>query len=276
MSNDEKKQQEKEQREEEEALQRSAPSGRTVYLAIEGEGRHELDRSSRALAWSGLAAGLSMGFSLISEGLLRAHLAETEWRALVVKLGYSIGFLIVILGRQQLFTENTLTPILPLLKDWSGKTLLNVLRLWGIVLVTNLCGGILIAIVIGKLDVFDQNLLDTMFRIGREAFGKPFFIVMLRAIFAGWLIALMVWLLPYAETQRIWVIIILTYLIGIGHFPHVIAGSIEVFVVAVRGEITWAQAFGSYVLPTLIGNILGGVALVAALSHAQVMAGESK
>src|SRR3954465_13897219 len=107
---------EESQKQEEEAHERSSPSGTVVYKAILKEGESELERSSSALFWSGLAAGLSMGFSLVAEGLLRAHLPAEEWRPLGAKFGYSIGFLIVILGRQQLFTENTLTPVLPLLQ----------------------------------------------------------------------------------------------------------------------------------------------------------------
>src|SRR3954452_17946948 len=111
--------------EQDEAESRSSPSGKIVYKAICTESEEELDRPTSALFWSGLAAGLSMGFSLVGEGLLRAHLPDEHWRPLVAKFGYSIGFLIVILGRQQLFTENTLTPVLPLLQEKESKTLLN-------------------------------------------------------------------------------------------------------------------------------------------------------
>src|SRR3954465_14593220 len=120
---------EEQNQEEDEAHERSAPSGKIVYKAILKEAEDELERPSSALFWSGLAAGLSMGFSLVAEGLLRAHLPDKPWRPLGVKLGYSIGFLIVILGRQQLFTENTLTPVLPLLRRKDLPTLSNMLRL---------------------------------------------------------------------------------------------------------------------------------------------------
>src|ERR1041385_6652600 len=127
----------KEEKEQQDAERLSAPSGKIVYKAILKEGEEELARSSAALFWSGLAAGLSMGFSMITEGLLHAYLPETHWRPLISKLGYSVGFLIVILGRQQLFTENTLTPILPLLLRKDASTLMNVLRLWSVVLAAN-------------------------------------------------------------------------------------------------------------------------------------------
>src|SRR4051794_33323455 len=125
------------QREEDEVHEKAAAGAHIVYKAIMMEADEELSRPSLALAWSGLAAGLSMGFSLVAEGLLRAHLPDAPWRPLVAKFGYSIGFLIVILGRQQLFTENTLTPVLPLLQHRDARTLGNVLRLWGVVLLAN-------------------------------------------------------------------------------------------------------------------------------------------
>src|SRR5436305_10966466 len=113
-----------------EAEERSAPAPNVVYEAVLLEGRDELSRKSSSLFFSGLAAGLSMGFSLATEGLLRASLPDTSWRTLIARLGYSMGFLIVVLGRQQLFTENTLTVMLPLLRKKNARTLRNVGRLW--------------------------------------------------------------------------------------------------------------------------------------------------
>ena len=81
-----------------------------------------------------------MGASLITEGLLNSHLPDASWKPLVSKLGYSVGFIVVILGRQQLFTENTLTPILPLMREKTLERFLNVLRLWSVVLAANLLG----------------------------------------------------------------------------------------------------------------------------------------
>ncbi len=256
-----------------EAEQRSSPSGAVIYRAVLKEGRDELERPSSALFWSGLAAGLSMGASLIAEGLLRAHLPEANWRELVSKLGYSVGFLIVILGRQQLFTENTLTPILPLLRDRTMQTLGHVLRLWAVVLLANLLGCVAAAWVAGKTVAFEADVRTQFLEIGRHAMEGSFAAHVLKGILAGWLIALMVWLLPFAETARVWVIIILSYLVGLGHFSHIIAGAVQVLYLGVVGNTSWGQVIGNYLVPTLIGNILGGVALVAAINHAQVVSG---
>ena len=259
-----------------EARERSAPSGKVIYRAIVAEGTEELKRSSAGLFWSGLAAGLSMGFSMIAEGLLERYLPEAPWRPLVANLGYSVGFLIVVLGRQQLFTENTLTPILPLLQKPTWSCLRNVGRLWGVVLLANLLGGFLLSLVVVHSSVFEAEAKETFNRMGQLALAPGFGTVLLRGVFAGWLIALMVWLLPFAEEGRIWVIIFLTYVVGVGHFSHVIAGSVEVFTLAAAGKVSWAAALGGFTLPALLGNILGGVPLVAALNHAQVTAGEQE
>ncbi len=82
-----------------------------VHEAIRQEGEEELDRHPFALMWSGLAAGLSMGFSFLATALIASHLpTDALWPRLLSSFGYSVGFIVVILGRQQLFTENTLPP----------------------------------------------------------------------------------------------------------------------------------------------------------------------
>ena len=169
---------------------------KTAYEVIREEGDSELQRSTAALFWSGLAAGLSMGFSFLAEGLLRAHLPDAEWRPLVAKLGYSVGFVVVIIGSQQLFTENTLTPILPLLQRRTMDCLRNVLRLWGAVLVANLLGAFVFAVAVGRLAVVSPRCS------AHSATSRTRVAPVRRAddpaarVFAGWLIALMVWMLP--------------------------------------------------------------------------------
>ncbi|TPG67373.1 formate/nitrite transporter family protein [Hymenobacter nivis] len=266
----------KEAKEEQEAQERSAPSGKVIYKAIVAEGAEELERPSAALFWSGLAAGLSMSFSMIAEGLLMHYLPNATWQPLVASLGYSLGFLIVILGRQQLFTENTLTPILPLLQEPTWACLRNVGRLWGIVLFANLLGGVMVAFAIAYLPAFEPEVKAEFARIGHTALSHDFWTTLVRGVFAGWMIALMVWLLPFAEQGRLWVIIFVTYIVGVAHFSHVIAGSVEVFTLAAMGQASWGEALGGFVAPALLGNIIGGLALVAALNHAQITAGEEE
>lgn len=257
---------------EKEIAERTAPPGDVVYQAIYDEGEHELTRSSGALALSGLAAGLSMGFSLVAESLLFFHLPRAPWTPLVTKLGYSIGFLIVILGRQQLFTKNTLTVILPLLKKKELALFLNVARLWTLVLLANLAGAFIFAWLLAHTTLFDQEVRAVFSEIAKHTMEPGAGTIFLRAILAGWLIALMVWLLPFAESARLWVIIILAYLVGMANLPHIVAGNVETFYLVATGAISLSQCVAHYLVPTLLGNVIGGVALVACGAHAEFTA----
>jgi formate/nitrite transporter FocA (FNT family) len=266
----------KQEREQEEILSRTAISARVVYEAILSEGEDELKRRSSALIFSGIAAGLSMGFSLLGQAFLQMHLPEANWRPLIVKWGYAIGFLIVVLGRQQLFTENTLTPVLSFLRHKTRRAFVNLMRLWGIVLVSNLIGAFAFACLLARTPAFAGEAQRIFEEIGREPLKLSFGVACTRGIFAGWLIALMVWLLPFAESARVWVILLLAYGVGLGELTHIIAGSVDVFYLVVAQKASWSDYLGRFMAPTLLGNIIGGVALVAVLNHGQVTAGNKK
>jgi formate-nitrite transporter family protein len=248
-----------------------------VHEVVRQEGEDELARHPRALMWSGLAAGLSMGFSFLASVLLNAYLPGSDsWHPLVYSLGYAVGFLIVVLGRQQLFTENTLTAVLPLLHRHNFSLMLRLLRLWGIVLVTNLAGVLIFAVIMAKARVsgpgFEQALAEIAQR-GVQGVHLGFGSTLLGAVFAGWLIALMVWLLPVAESARVGIVLILTYLVGLGNFPHIVAGSTEAIYAVLTGLLSPLSYVRDFFVPALIGNVLGGVVLVAVLNHAQAMVG---
>ena len=253
-----------------EVARRTNISAVILHESVREAGERELRRSSPALAWSGLAAGLSMGFSLVAQGLLHAYLPASPWRPLIDNLGYSVGFLIVILGRQQLFTENTLTVILPLLAHPNRATLLRVIRLWAVVFGTNLVGALLFSTIVAHTTLFPPNILQAFTEVSHHSLRGGFGLTVLRGIFAGWLIALMVWLLPASQSTRLHIIILITYLVALGGFAHIIAGSVDVLYLVNTGAVSWLTYLWGFMLPTLLGNIIGGVSLVAALNYAQV------
>jgi formate/nitrite transporter FocA (FNT family) len=261
--------------EEQQVRRRAAPNAEVIHEVIRIFGEDELERPPEALVWSGLAAGLSMGFSLVAQGLLRTYLPDQPWTPLVYRLGYTVGFLIVILGRQQLFTENTITVVLPLLNRLTWSNLLRVLRLWGIVLGTNLVGNALFAWVLANLRVFSPATRAAFAVVSEAALVGGFGAVLIRAVFAGWLIALMVWLLPVADTEQVSIIVIITYLVGLGTLAHVIAGSVEVLYLVFTGATTAGTYTVGFLIPSLIGNVIGGVLLVAVLNYGQVVAGRA-
>jgi formate-nitrite transporter family protein len=256
-----------------EAEERTSVSANVVHEAIRHDGEEELNRPVSALAWSGFAAGLSMGFSFVAQALFRAHLPDQPWRPLIVNLGYPLGFLIVIIGRQQLFTENTLTAIIPLLARRNSTTFVRVLQLWAVVLAANLFGAHLFAWVVGNTPMFKPEAQAAMLSLAKQAADVSFGAAVLRGIFAGWLIAMVVWMLAAIDTGRIMVIVILTYIVGLAGLTHIIAGAVEVLFLPMVGAKSWIAVAWGYMLPTLIGNSIGGVSLTAALNHAQVVAG---
>jgi formate/nitrite transporter FocA (FNT family) len=257
-------------REMEEADERSSTTAKVVHEAIRLEGTEELNRRSSSVAWSGLAAGLTMGCSMVGQGLLNAMLPDAPWRELVASFGYSLGFLFVTMARQQLFTETTLTVVLPLLHRTHGIG--DVVRYWSIVFTTNIVATLLFAAAASIPGVFSPEATHAFAELGTKAVEPGFAMVLLKGVFAGWLIALMVCLMPAAGGSRFFLIIAVTWLIGVAHFSHVIAGAAECAFAAMRGVIGWDQYALGFLLPALIGNSIGGIVFVALLNHAQVKA----
>jgi len=254
------------------AAQHKAPHALIIHELIREEGEEGLRRPSSALAWSGLAAGLSMGFSFLTLALIGSGLPDAPWRRLLDSAGYTVGFLIVILGRQQLFTETTVTAMLPLLVNRNWTTFCSVLRFWIVVLVANLLGALMFAALISPPGLFPDPVRHALEQTGHDAISGAFWPTMLGAVFAGWLIALMVWILPSARSARILVIMVLTYVVAIGRLSHTVAGAVDAGFVVFAGTGTISQFLLGFLVPTLIGNTIGGVALVALLNHAPLAA----
>jgi formate/nitrite transporter FocA (FNT family) len=255
-------------REIEEADERSSTSAKVVHEAIRLEGAEELERPSSSIGWSGLAAGLTMGTSMVGQGLLMAALPEAPWRELVAAFGYTLGFIFVTMARQQLFTETTLTATLPVLHRTHGFG--DVARYWTIVFAANIVGTLLFAAAATVPHLFKPEAVHAFNELGMKAAAPGFAVVLMKGVVAGWLIALMVWLMPAAASAKIWVIVAITWLIAAGEFSHVIAGSAETAFAAMQGSIGWGDYALGFLIPALIGNSIGGVVFVALLNHAQV------
>jgi formate-nitrite transporter family protein len=246
----------------------ASPRSPEIHRVIREEGEQDLGRHRGAVAWSGLAAGLSMGFSFLTMAIIQSQLPARPWQHLLSSFGYTLGFLIVVLGRQQLFTESTLTAVLPVLADRSWHFFRRLMVFWLVVLTTNLLGTALFSFVICHQWLFEPEIWQALGGIADDVLREGFWPTMIKAVLAGWLIALMVWLLPGSGPARPLIIIILTYVVAVSRFPHVIAGSAEAAFAVFLGHVSALDYILRFLAPTLVGNTIGGVALVALLNHA--------
>ncbi|EOC1268687.1 formate/nitrite transporter family protein [Cronobacter malonaticus] len=241
-----------------------------IHEHIRQDGEKEMERDAMALFWSAIAAGLSMGASLLAKGIFHVHLEGIPGGFLLESLGYTFGFIIVIMARQQLFTENTVTAVLPVMQNPTGTNMLLLLRLWGVVLLGNIIGTGLAALAFEFMPIFDEATRDAFVTIGMEVMHNTPGEMFANAIISGWIIATMVWMFPSAGAAKIVVIILMTWLIALGNTTHIVVGTVEILYLVFNGTIHWSEFFWPFALPTLAGNIIGGTFIFALLSHAQI------
>ena len=248
---------------------KSSPA-RVVHEIVRQQGIDELERPLASLLWSGFAGGVSIWLSLIVQASLMLRLPDTPARPLIADLGYSVGFVIVILGRLQLFTESTITAVIPLATDFGRDNLLRTLRLWAAVFAANMAGTLLVAAAMPHIGVVGADQLGAMIDVSRHLMeltpGEAF----ARGIPAGFILATVAWVLPSVKGQEIWLVTLLTYIVSLCGFSHVIAGSAEAWLLATSGQASWGFSIAGFILPALAGNIVGGTGLFAVLAHAQV------
>ncbi|PBP36516.1 formate/nitrite transporter family protein [Pseudomonas syringae] len=256
--------------EEREIDENQPPRAAVLHETIRMQGDHELERSVAALWWSALAAGLTMGLSLMAMGLLNSRLEGIPGSHVISSLGYSAGFLAVILARQQLFTENTITAVVPVMSKLNLANIWRLLRLWGVVLAGNLVGTLTVAYVMLNLPIFDTSTDKAFLEIGHKVMENDLGQMFSKGIVSGWMIATMVWMIASMENAKIAIIVLITYLMALGDFTHIVVGSAEVSYLVFAGELGWKDFWFAFAGPTLAGNIIGGSFIFALISHAQI------
>jgi formate/nitrite transporter FocA (FNT family) len=250
---------------------RSSPRTPVIYAIVRKFGEEEMARPAVSLWWSGFAAGLSIGFSLLAQAILEMGLPDAPWRPLVTDFGYCVGFIVVVLSRQQLFTENTITVVLPVLAEFTLDKFTKLCRLWSIVLLANMSGTLFVAILFSMTSILAPEVRQEMLNLSHHILNHSWPEMLVKATGAGFLMAAMVWMLPGAEAAQFQVITMMTWLISAGGFMHIVAGSVEAFMLVLSGGLGWGPMLWQFGLPVLIGNIFGGTALFALLAYAQVM-----
>jgi formate/nitrite transporter FocA (FNT family) len=251
--------------------ERSSPTTPVIYEIVRRLGDEEMERPITSLWWSGVAGGLSIAFSLLAQSILQTHLPDAPWRSLVSSFGYSTGFVMAILARQQLFTESTITAVLPVMNDFTAGNCWRLSRMWGVVLASNMAGTFAAAAFCTFTPVLTPELKSGMLDIAGHIMDHSLWETIFRAIAAGFLMAMMVWLLPGAQATQFHVIVLITTLISAAEFMHIVAGSMEAFFLVLNGHLGFWSMLTQFFIPVLIGNIIGGTVLFAMIAYAQVM-----
>jgi formate/nitrite transporter FocA (FNT family) len=254
----------------ESVAERRAGSAKVVHEVIRLQGDEELDRPILSLVFSGVAAGVAISASILAEAFLQMRLPHAPWSELVSGLGYSVGFVIVIMGNLQLFTENTVTAVLPLATHPTWRNAGRLARLWAIVFGANMAGTLLVAVLLANGVIASPEQLQAAIDVSTHILSHDALTILWLGMPAGFLVASIAWILPNARGGEFWVIVMITYVIAIGGFSHVVAGSGEAWLLWLTGKATLMQAVGGFILPALAGNIIGGTGLFAVVAHGQV------
>ncbi len=235
----------------------------------------EIRRSDWGLFLAGLAGGLEIGFSpfliAIMMTLTRDELPHAVVELLVANV-YSVGYIFVIIGQSELFTEHSTLAMLPVLHGMAKLS--SLLRVWVLVYCANLVGGAffaMLAATIGpELKIIEIEVLGD---IAQGVVARSWGVIFLSAVLTGWLMGLVSWLVAAGRdtTSQIIVIWLVTAVIGLGHLHHIIVGSIEVMLAFFVGLPIDRGEVGRFLLWATVGNIVGGVVFVALIKYGHVI-----
>lgn len=244
-------------------------SAAEIFERVERGAEQELERPLHNLFFSALSAGLAMGISGLGVAVLLHVLGGDRVGESVAYLAYPLGFLIVIIGRQQLFTENTLFPVALVLEQRRlvGRTA----QLWVVVLVGNVLGTLLFALLATQTPALSPAVTAELSLLGVDAASQSFATIFWTGVIGGWLIALVGWLVTASTDTvgQILVIFAITYVVGVGHFAHSVAGSGEVLAAVLSGDLP-ARSYLTWLTGAVLGNSVGGVVIVALFNYGQV------
>jgi formate-nitrite transporter family protein len=253
------------------------PSAQDIYEQVANNARQELGRSTISLAISGLAGGVFMGLSALGNAMAIALLTSPGATAsntvlFVARMFYPLGFIVVILGRSQLFTENTLYPVALVLAE--KKHFWKTLRLWATVLSANVLGALVFAALATLTHALRPDMVQALAQLGLDAIHNPAATIFWSGVMGGWIIATVAWLVSgsHSITGSVMIIWMLTFVVGLGNFAHCIAASGEILAAVLSGKAGW-MSYPTWLLPAVAGNICGGVGMVTLLEYGQVIYG---
>ena len=248
------------------------PNAEEIYEQVAANAREELKRSTVSLAISGFAGGVFLGLSALGTAITLGMFGSSPQSQFVAKMFYPVGFIVVILGRAQLFTENTLYPVALMLAE--KRHFWNTLRLWCTVLPANVAGALAFAALASRTAALPPSALQALTHLGLLAVAAPPSAVFWSAVTAGWIIATAAWLVSgsHSNSGSILILWLLMFVVGLGNFAHCIATSGEIFAAILTHQLDILPYF-RWLSLAVAGNICGGVGMVTLLEYGQVIYG---
>ncbi|MCF0155342.1 MAG: formate/nitrite transporter family protein [Veillonella sp.] len=238
-----------------------------IYEIIRRDGIEELLRPYKSLFLSGVGAGILVSFSFICMAILQSFLPNQPWAPLITKWGYTVGFVLVILCRAQLFTENTITTVIPLFKPFTWPKFWGVVRLWHLVLAGNLLGTTLVAWFLTTPGLMNLEYVVQLGKIAEHVSHFTWYENLVRGIPSGILIAAIVWMMPTARQYALLLVAFFTYFIAAGDFTHIVVGSCEMMYAVITGHASIVDYIVKFILPVGLGNIIGGTGVFTMLGY---------
>lgn len=248
------------------------PTAEEIYTQVIQNARAELKRSSASLAISAYAGGIFMGLSALGTAIALAWLGDGRTATFCARMFYPLGFIVVILGRAQLFTENTLYPVALVLAK--RRHFWHTMRLWAIVLPCNVLGALTFAALCSYTHALQPRVVASLTQLGLDATASPASTVFWSGVMGGWIIATVAWLVSgsHSITGSVMVIWALTFVVGLGNFAHCIATSGEILTAVLTHHAVW-MSYPRWLGPAVAGNVCGGVGMVTLLEYGQVIVG---
>ena len=222
----------------------------------------ELQRPVRGLILSGFTAGFGISFSALTVAVIYS-VSSNQWSQAALHLIssnlYTVGFIIVIMGRTDLFTEYTTIALFPILSKKAG--VFSLARLWGLVYVANMVGVFSVSLIFSflgpKLAIVN---VDVFTSIGFHTVNYSWVVILISALLAGWLMGLVSWLVIAARESisQAFFIWLITFIISLCGLHHVVVGAAKVLPSVISGNISFLSFF-HFLFWTSVGNAIGGV-----------------
>ncbi|OKY78336.1 MAG: Formate/nitrite family of transporter [Candidatus Methanohalarchaeum thermophilum] len=235
-----------------------------IFGRIIRDADEEISRSYRELFFSALAAGFAITITVL---LYSTMLSTTDGQRLSGALLYPLGFIYIILGNHQLYTENTLPPVTLVLKRMVSVPAL--LMMWVIVFLGNITGGGLGALALSK--ALSPGASKVLQEMAANAMALDAVTLFFKAIFAGFIVAGAVWLdfSSQGTTSRFFIVYLSFLAIPLGKLYHVVVASTEAFYLVLNGSAAFLSVATNLILPILVGNTIGGVFFVTIVNYFQ-------